>query len=538
MGKGRSFVGLVLGSTIIFSGLTVAQATTAAATATIEADWQMNEPAGATVMIDGTGHHTGAISPDASANGLALNGSVYNWSLRCPACPPAQLPRVLQVPDSSTLDIPDPSMSQTIEFRFKTPKGYGNIMQKGQALDVGGQIKIENPNGFTQCVYIGANRAYVAVPSPFRLNDNQWHVFRCVHTAKQIQVWVDGVQVATKNFVTGPIDNAQPFVIGGKTRCDQVKVTCDYYTGDIDWVRIYRGDGPPPDLAPTASFTSACGGLSCTFDGSGSSDPEGLALSYAWDFGDGSTSTAKVPPHLFPGSGTYPVQLTVTDPGGHSGRLTQQVTVSQSSGTVAFRAASSANMNTIAPSVAIPQEVQAGDALVLLASTNRDATTSTPAGWTLLGFQSDGPDIKSWVFTRMAPPGAAGSRVTMSLDAYSKTSLTLLAYSGAGAVDTIASAAELELTAQTTHRSPAVSVAAAGSLVVSSWVNKSATDHGWTLPASMTPRNANASSGSGALTAATGDSGPVSTGTWPGLAATSGVASVKEVSWSIVVPPV
>ena len=50
----------------------------------------------------------------------------------------------MQVPDSSALDIPDPSVTQTIEFRFKTPKGYGNIMQKGQALDAGGQIKIEN----------------------------------------------------------------------------------------------------------------------------------------------------------------------------------------------------------------------------------------------------------------------------------------------------------------------------------------------------------------------------------------------------------
>ena len=125
----------------------------------------------------------------------------------------------------------------------------------------------------------------------------------------------------------------------------------------------------------------------------------------------------------------------------------------------------------------------------------------------------------------------------MSLDAYSKTSLTLLAYTGAGAVNTTAATAEASLTTTTTHQAPPVAVATAGSLVISSWVDKAGTAHGWTLPASVTPRNANASTGSGALTASTGDSGPVSAGTWPGLSATSGVAATKEISWSIVVPP-
>ena len=238
-----------------------------------------------------------------------------------------------------------------------------------------------------------------------------------------------------------------------------------------------------------------------------------------------------------PRTGAYPVKLTVTDPGGHSGAVTQQITVSNSAGAVSFRAAASSNINTIAPKVTIPQAVLAGDSLLLLASTNRDGTLSTPSGWTLLGTQSDSPDIKSWVFTRMAPPGAAGSTVSMTEDANSKTSLTLLAYSGAGAITTTASTSETDIVKQTAHRSPAVSVAAGGSLVISSWVDKSGTDHGWTLPPSVALRNASAGSGLGALSAATGDSGPVSAGTWPGLTSASGVASVKEVSWSIVVPP-
>ncbi len=518
------------------SGTRAAASATVASTATVEADWQMNEPAGSTTMLDSTGRHNGAISPDAAASGLTLDGSSYQWSLRCPACPPAALPRVVQVPDSSALDIPSPSVTWTAEFRFKTNKGYGNIMQKGQATDAGGQIKIENPNGFTQCVFIGANRAYVAVASPIRLNDNQWHVFKCVHTATQVQTWVDGVEVAFRNFVTGPIDNAQPFVIGGKSRCDQVKVTCDYYTGAIDWLRITRGDGAPVDLPPTAAFSSACSGLTCTLDGSGSTDPENQPLTYRWDFGDGGTSTAQVPVHAFAAAGAYPVTLTVTDPGGHTASVSHQVIVDQASSTVGFRAAASTNVNSATPSVTIPSTVQPGDALVLVATTNRDASLTTPAGWTLLGTRLDAPDLESWAFTRTAVPGSGGTPVSTSLDAISKTSLTLLAYSGAGVVTAAASAAE-PATSTSQHQSPSVTVAAAGSWIVSSWVDKSPGNPGWALPAGMTPRAANTGTGSGVLTSASGDSGPVGAGTWPGLTATSGVASGKAIAWSVVVPP-
>jgi hypothetical protein len=29
--------------------------------------------------------------------------------------------------------------------------------------------------------------------------------------------------------------------IGGKISCDQIEVTCDYFSGEIDYIRIYRG---------------------------------------------------------------------------------------------------------------------------------------------------------------------------------------------------------------------------------------------------------------------------------------------------------
>ena len=39
--------------------------------------------------------------------------------------------------------------------------------------------------------------------------------------------------------------------------------------------------------SPTASFVFSCTTLDCSFDGAGSSDPDGTIASYSWDFGDG-----------------------------------------------------------------------------------------------------------------------------------------------------------------------------------------------------------------------------------------------------------
>ena len=49
------------------------------------------------------------------------------------------------------------------------------------------------------------------------------------------------------------------------------------------------------------------------FDGSGSSDALGHALTYDWSFGDGSTSTGVMPTHTYPAAGTYVVTLQVCD---------------------------------------------------------------------------------------------------------------------------------------------------------------------------------------------------------------------------------
>jgi len=80
------------------------------------------------------------------------------------------------------------------------------------------------------------------------------------------------------------------------------------------------------DQPPVASFTPTCIGLACTFDGSTSTD-DGTIVSYAWNFGDGMTATGATAAHTYALDGTYTVTLTVTDNGGQTATVSQQVTV-------------------------------------------------------------------------------------------------------------------------------------------------------------------------------------------------------------------
>jgi PKD repeat protein len=94
-------------------------------------------------------------------------------------------------------------------------------------------------------------------------------------------------------------------------------------------------DGPVPNQAPTALFSSAASDLSVSLNGSGSSDPDGSVVSWAWDFGDGSQGSGATPQHTYAAAGTYTVTLTVTDDDGATGTLSVEVTVTAAPGPAA-----------------------------------------------------------------------------------------------------------------------------------------------------------------------------------------------------------
>ncbi|CAN5437064.1 hypothetical protein BH10ACT3_BH10ACT3_00510 [soil metagenome] len=84
---------------------------------------------------------------------------------------------------------------------------------------------------------------------------------------------------------------------------------------------------PPPNSAPTASFTEQISSLSVAFNASTSADPDGTIATYLWDFGDGTTGTGVAPTRVYASAGTYPVALTVTDDKGAIASASHPVTV-------------------------------------------------------------------------------------------------------------------------------------------------------------------------------------------------------------------
>ena len=89
---------------------------------------------------------------------------------------------------------------------------------------------------------------------------------------------------------------------------------------------------PPPAVnqAPLPRFDAPAGALSgqpVVFDGRASSDPEGSALRFTWDFGDGSAGGTAQVAHLYAAAGTYTARLMVSDTLGATAELTRSITV-------------------------------------------------------------------------------------------------------------------------------------------------------------------------------------------------------------------
>jgi PKD repeat protein len=86
----------------------------------------------------------------------------------------------------------------------------------------------------------------------------------------------------------------------------------------------------PPVAALTAAPATGAAPLLVTADASGSSDPQGLALSYSFDFGDGfvlANQTVATASHTYSTAGTYTLTLTATNTAGLSSTGSATITV-------------------------------------------------------------------------------------------------------------------------------------------------------------------------------------------------------------------
>lgn len=82
-----------------------------------------------------------------------------------------------------------------------------------------------------------------------------------------------------------------------------------------------------PPVAVTAPTYAGLEFADIQFDASASSDPDGDAITYAWDFGDGIQGSGATPKHRYNDDGTYTATLTVTDVHGVTSTATTTVTV-------------------------------------------------------------------------------------------------------------------------------------------------------------------------------------------------------------------
>jgi PKD repeat protein len=130
-----------------------------------------------------------------------------------------------------------------------------------------------------------------------------------VHWGTQSGQYPSSRQTTSTSMTIEHLAAGETYFFAAKA-CDEAKLFCSAFSNEISTTI----DHPAPIADFTASTTSGNAPLTVTFDQSS----EGEIAGFAWEFGDGNTSTAGTAVHRYEYAGTYTVSLTVTGPGGTS----------------------------------------------------------------------------------------------------------------------------------------------------------------------------------------------------------------------------
>ncbi|WP_282144205.1 PKD domain-containing protein [Cellulophaga baltica] len=181
---------------------------------------------------------------------------------------------------------------------------------------------------------------------------------------------------------------------------------------------------PSENQAPTAiassDVTSGAPSLAVQFTGDTSSDPDtGDTLTYAWDFGDGSTATTANPSHTFTTAGTYTVTLTITDDGTPVLTNTDTITIIVTDANQAPTAVATSDVTSGAPSLVVQftgdtsSDPDTGDTLTY-AWDFGDGTTATTANPSHT-FTTAGTYDVTLTVTDDGTPALSSSEVTLTI---------------------------------------------------------------------------------------------------------------------------
>lgn len=311
------------------------------------------------------------------------------------------------------------------------------------------------------------------------------------------------------------------------------------------WTVLLRPAATTPvNRSPTAAFTRTCAGLTCTFDGTGSSDPDGPLAAWSWDLGDGVTGDEPTVVHTYPGDGAYTVRLTVTDAGGATDteEETFTLTTTPPPASIDFVGQATRNANSTSFAVQVPPAVQSGDLLLLFASKANTTVLSTPgAGWIQIGEVVDGEVTTVW--RKIATAADSGSTIRLvSGTTYVKVALTLGAYRGADPTDPVARITGVaEPVSTASHTAPEVANDVDGAWRVSYWSDKNSATTGWSAPAGETTRAVSVGTGGGRVSGLLTDAAaPMSAGTPVLTGAGTAVASAPTSTatmWTMLLRP-
>ncbi|MGG5258057.1 PKD domain-containing protein [Phycicoccus avicenniae] len=318
---------------------------------------------------------------------------------------------------------------------------------------------------------------------------------------------------------------------GSETRVDGPS------TGGRNWNgrALFLGN-PAANKAPVAAFTSSCTGLTCSFDGSTSSDPDGTVTGWSWAFGDGTTATGPSVSRTYASGGAKSVTLTVTDNAGDSDSVTRTVNpVAAPAGTGFVARSATTDAAATVKTLPVPAQTQAGDTmLVHWVGDPASTPTSDPAGWTRVRTVNIGTALSSVVWTKQAVAGDTGGSVSLTQPVSRRTTAQLLVYRGYGGVAASASTTD---SGTATHLTPAQPVLA-GDYVVALFADRSTTTDSWTPAGGQTARGSVLGTSTTRYSTFVSDAGaPSSAGTDPGTSAVVNAPSLKGIGMSVVLRP-
>ena len=265
---------------------------------------------------------------------------------------------------SSTLQYSNPQ-TYSLEAWFQTTSGSGGKIigfgrnQTGSSSSYDRHVYLQDDGRLVYGTYTGQTNT-VTTSAPY--NDGRWHHVVATQSSAGLRLYVDGNLQGT-NPATGAEGYDGYWRVGGDTTWGS---TSSYLDGKIDEVAVYGtalpasavtnhftiGAGVVANTPPSASFSSSITDLTLSVDGSASIDRDGSVVGYAWDFGDGTTSSGAVTTHTFPRAGTYSVALTVTDDNGATNRLVRSVSAVAPNVAPEARFITSANSLTVSADAA------------------------------------------------------------------------------------------------------------------------------------------------------------------------------------------